>query len=68
MKIYSTYSVKIKHYNKIFKETINIYRSAVDFLINVVLNEWEDIKSIDGPLSRMRYVEKLCHGTKNNSP
>ena len=68
MKIYSTYSVKIKHYNKIFKETINIYRSAVDFLINVVLNEREDIKSIDGPLSRMRYVEKLCHGTKNNSP
>ena len=40
MKIFSTYSVKIKHYNNIFKETINIYREAVDFLIDVCLKEW----------------------------
>ena len=44
MKIYSTYSVKIKHYNKIFKDTAKLYRQAVDFLINVGLNEWADIK------------------------
>lgn len=31
MKIYSTYSVKIKHYNHIFKDTIKLYRLAVDF-------------------------------------
>lgn len=39
MKIFSTYSVKIKHYNHIFKDTVSIYRHAVDFLINVCLNE-----------------------------
>lgn len=68
MKIYSTYSVKIKHYNKIFKETVVIYRSAVDFLIHVCLNEWDTIRTIDAPLARMRCVELLCHGTKSNMP
>ncbi len=32
MKIFSSYSVKIKHYNHIFKDTVAIYRSAVDYL------------------------------------
>lgn len=68
MKLYSTYSVKIKHYNKIFKETVAIYRSAVDFLISVCLNEWDAITVIDAPLARMRCVELLCHGTKSNVP
>ena len=40
MKIVSTYGVKIKTYNHIFKETIGIYRHAVDFLIGVCLEEW----------------------------
>lgn len=31
MQIYSTYSVKIKHYNHIFKDTVSVYRDAVDF-------------------------------------
>ena len=39
MEIYSTYSVKIKHFNNIFKQTVSIYRDAVDFLIAVYLEE-----------------------------
>ena len=66
MQIFSTYSVKIKHYNKIFKDTITIYRSAVDFLIDAVINEWEHLKTIESPLLRMRCMEILCHTTKNN--
>ena len=66
MKIFSTYSVKIKHYNNIFKETINIYREAVDFLIDVCLKEWDDISMIKGNLQRQRYVECLCHRTSDN--
>ena len=31
MKIYTMYSVKIKHYSHIFKPTVKIYRHAVDF-------------------------------------
>lgn len=39
MDIYSTYSVKIKHFNHVFKQTVSIYRDAVDFLITVYLEE-----------------------------
>ena len=42
MKIMSTYSVKIKEYNHIFKETIILYRRAVDFYIDVMLKEWDE--------------------------
>lgn len=37
MKVFSTYSMKIKHYNHIFKETVSLYQAAVDFLIGVCL-------------------------------
>ena len=66
MKIISTYSVKIKHYNHIFKDTIAVYRDAVDFLINVSLNEWKDISPINEALLRQQYIERLCHVTSNN--
>jgi hypothetical protein len=66
MKIYSTYSVKIKHYNSIFKNTISVYRHAVDYLITVCLNEWKTISLIDGSLLRQQFVERLCHSTKDN--
>lgn len=66
MKTVSTYSVKIKHYNQIFKDTVFIYRKAVDFLIDVCLNEWESISAISGSKLRQQYVERLVHATKSN--
>lgn len=66
MKIFSTYSVKIKHYNHIFKDTISIYREAVDFLINVCINEWDNISAVDGNLLKQSYIEHLCHKTADN--
>ena len=66
MQIVSTYSVKIKHYNSIFKETIAVYRDAVSFLIDVCLKEWNDISAITGILFQQQYVEQLCHKTKKN--
>ena len=66
MKIYSTYSVKIKHYNHIFKDTVSVYRKAVDFLINVCLNEWSNISVIKGNLLQQQHVEKCIHATKDN--
>ena len=67
MKIFSTYSVKIKHYNHIFQDTISVYRDAVDFLIDVCLNEWNNISTINGIIFQQQYVEHLCHGTKKNT-
>ena len=66
MDIYTTYKVKIKHYNHIFKQTVAIYRNAVDYLIAVCHEKWESISSIEGSLNRLRYVETLVHATKDN--
>ena len=65
MKVYSTYSVKIKEYNHIFMDTVTIYRRAVDFFIAVTLQEWKDISAISGVLKRQNYIEQITHKTKN---
>lgn len=67
MEIHTSYKVKIKHYNHIFKATICIYRKAVDFLINVCVENWEPISKLHYTNARQSYVEKLIHKTKGNS-
>ena len=54
MQIYTTYKVKIKHYNPIFKQTVVIYRSAVDYLIAVCNENWEYISKTEGSLGKQR--------------
>lgn len=66
MQIYSTYKVKIKHYNHIFKDTVAAYRNAVDYLINVCNENWESLSQTDGSLNKQRYIETLIHRTKDN--
>lgn len=66
MKIFSTYKVKIKHYNHIFKDTVKVYRDAVDFLIQVCNENWDHILLAKGSLEKQRYVETLVHATKAN--
>ena len=66
MQIYTTYKVKIKNYNHIFKQTVVIYRNAVDYLIKVCNANWETIEKIEGSLNRQRHVETLVHATKDN--
>ena len=66
MKIYTTYKVKIKRYNNIFKATVSIYRKAVDFFIEACLLEWDKISELSGSNAKMNFVEKMCHRTKKN--
>ena len=66
MRIYSTYSIKIKHYSNIFKDTVSLYRKAVDFFIDVCLNEWNNITILERSLLKQQFVEKLCHKTADN--
>ncbi len=61
----STYSVKIKHYNHIFKDTVALYRKAVDSLISICLNEWDDLSCIGSKKQQMSYIERLCHISRN---
>lgn len=63
MDIFSTYSVKICHYNRIFLKTAELYRDAVDFFIGVCLAEWDHIGVLSG-LKRNNAVEKLTVRTK----
>lgn len=67
MEMYSTYKVKIKHYNHIFKDTVVVYRNAVDYLIRVCLENWDILSATEGNLLKQRYVESLIHTTKNNT-
>lgn len=65
MKINTSYKVKIYGYKRVFKTTVELYRQAVDFLIGVCLNEWNDIVKIESLMQRKSFVEKLVHKTKD---
>lgn len=41
MKITSSYTIRIKNADKIFSQTIRIYRSAVKFGVNAFEQEWD---------------------------
>ena len=64
MDIVSTYSIKIKEYNHLFKESIKQYRSAVKFFVDVCLREWNEISQISSPQCRNSYVESKTIITK----
>ena len=64
MKIVSMYSVKIKDYNHIFMDSVRVYREAVDWYIQVCLEEWDEIRLIDHPQARMNYIQSITVSTK----
>ena len=66
MKLITQYSCKIKHYNSIFKETVRLYREAVDYFIDVCLREWNQISAVEGSKAQWRFVEKLCITASDN--
>lgn len=66
MKLISTYSVKIKDHNHIFKESVAQYRSAVDFFIDVCIKEWDKINVIKGTKEKMSYVQSLSIPSKKH--
>ena len=65
MKLYSSYKVKIKHYNSIFKQTVEIYRNIVSFFIDVCGKEWDVLEPLRN-LERCSKIEKLTLQTKKN--
>ncbi len=68
MKIISTYPVKIIEYNHIFKDTVQIYRSAVDFFINVCMEEWDTFKEAAKLQSKyIRDMEELTIPTSKRN-
>lgn len=65
MNIFSSYKVKIKHYNHIFEQTVEIYRNAVSFFIDVCDKEWNVLEPLKN-LEKCRKIEELTLQTKKN--
>ena len=57
MKITTSYAVEILHPGKQFQRTVEIYRAAVAYLIDVVAKESESVFAIAGAKKQMRIVE-----------
>lgn len=66
MKITSTYSVKIKDYNRILEPTVRLYRSAVDFFIHVIRMEWSSFRDCHTSKSAVSLTERFCVRTARN--
>ncbi|MGF6990083.1 IS605 OrfB family transposase [Lachnospiraceae bacterium PM6-15] len=69
MKHVSTYSVKIKDYRRVFKDTVSAYRQAVDYFIAVADKEWASFQEVSSSMYRLRLMEEFAHRTaKRPSP
>ena len=66
MNITSSYQVRIVNCSVNLIDTVHIYQKALSYLIGVVSENWDAVKSITtGALEQQRYIEKLVHGNKN---
>ena len=66
MEVMTTYKVKIKESHGALKATVNLYRQAVDFFIDVSIKEWDMVEKIEQPLKKQRAIECLVHHTRTN--
>ena len=64
MQLVSTYSIKIKTYNNVLKETVTAYRHAVAFFVGVALKEWDVVEPITSTNYRQLAMEQLTVRTK----
>ena len=66
MKVISSYKVEILKLHKPLKQTMEICRSAVSWLLPVIDEEWSSLSMIGKEKLRFNAAEKLIHGTKKN--
>lgn len=65
MKVTNSYKAKLINVNNCLKPTLDIYRQAVAYIIDVINKEW--VKYIDlTAKERVNLTEKLTHSTKDN--
>ena len=51
---------------RVLKDTLRIYRSACEYIGNVVYDNFDDISNIDTLAKKRNYIENLIHKTKYN--
>ena len=60
-----SYSIKIKTISKCLNQTIKVYQNAVNYLIDIVCFQFDEIKNLSSK-DAMMFIENLIHSTKNN--
>ena len=66
MKIISSYGVELRKQNIPIRQTLEIYRSAVRYLVKVYESVWEELAQIENSKKRFNAAEHLVHTTKRN--
>ena len=66
MKIISSYGVELRKQNIPIRQTLEIYRSAVRYLVEVYESVWEELAQIEESKKRFNAAEHLVHTTKRN--
>ncbi len=66
MIIDSSYGVELLRVKRVFQPTVDVYRTAVNYCIGHIDEEWEAISSVEKPKDRFNYTEHLFHSTKGN--
>lgn len=68
-----SYGITIKNCNRVFDKTMDIYRDAVSYLIDITLRHYDDLLLIQPSCNatiqqlRQRFIEQMIHSTKNHS-
>ncbi len=65
MKIYTSYRNKIKHHSRIFRETVDLYRRAVRFFVDVMVKEDLAFSSCRNDKDATREFEAITLPTKS---
>ena len=62
----SSYSIEFKDNLRAVKNTVLLYREAVEYLIAPVKDHYEELEKIKGSNYRQQFIERLVHSTKNH--
>ena len=63
MQIISSYGVELRKQNIPVRQTLEIYRSAVSYLIGIYVQVWEKLAEIPDAKRRFNAAEHLVHTT-----
>ena len=66
MKITSSYGVELRKQNIPIRQTLDVYRSAVSYLVKIYAQVWEELEGILEAKKRFSEAEHLIHTTKKN--
>ena len=64
MKITSSYGVELRKQNIPIRQTLDVYRSAVSYLVEIYAQVWEELEELEGILEakkRFNEAEHLIH-------